>query len=128
MLANMCVEAHLRELLKRGFEVAVLKDAVAGPRHPVWGDGYQAAMINTGSWRTPCRRPPRPSIERAESSMSRAPPATTVEMARRRRLSACGRNEAMFLDDRDAIADRHDHDRSAAGRVQSDRRRQRSVR
>ena len=27
-------------------EVAVVKDATAGPRHPVWGDGYQAAMIN----------------------------------------------------------------------------------
>lgn len=46
MLANMCVEAHLRELLERGYEVAVVKDATAGPRHPVWGDGYQAAMIN----------------------------------------------------------------------------------
>jgi nicotinamidase-related amidase len=46
MLANMCVESHLRELLERGFEVAVLKDATAGPRHPVWGDGYEAAMIN----------------------------------------------------------------------------------
>jgi nicotinamidase-related amidase len=46
MLANMCVESHLRELLERGFEVAVVKDATAGPRHPVWGDGYQAAMIN----------------------------------------------------------------------------------
>jgi nicotinamidase-related amidase len=46
MLANMCVESHLRELLERGFEVAVVKDATAGPRHPQWGDGYQAAMIN----------------------------------------------------------------------------------
>ncbi|HVO01835.1 MAG TPA: cysteine hydrolase [Candidatus Cybelea sp.] len=46
MLANMCVEAHLRDLVEQGFEVAVVKDAVAGPRHPVWGDGYQAAMIN----------------------------------------------------------------------------------
>jgi nicotinamidase-related amidase len=46
MLANMCVESHLRELLEQGFEVAVVKDAVAGPRHPEWGDGYQAAMIN----------------------------------------------------------------------------------
>ena len=46
MLANMCVEAHLRELVEQGFEVAVVKDATAGPRHPVWGDGYQAAMIN----------------------------------------------------------------------------------
>ncbi|HUH85798.1 MAG TPA: cysteine hydrolase [Stellaceae bacterium] len=46
MLANMCVESHLREFLERGFQVAVVKDAVAGPRHPEWGDGYQAAMIN----------------------------------------------------------------------------------
>jgi hypothetical protein len=23
-----------------------VKDAVAGPRHPVWGDGYTAALIN----------------------------------------------------------------------------------
>jgi nicotinamidase-related amidase len=46
MLANMCVEAHLREFLERGLQVAMVKDATAGPRHPVWGDGYQAAIIN----------------------------------------------------------------------------------
>ena len=46
MLANICVEAHLRDLLEQGFEVAVVKDATAGPRHPVWGDGYQAAIVN----------------------------------------------------------------------------------
>ena len=46
MLANICVELHLRDLLEQGFEVAVVKDATAGPRHPEWGDGYQAAMIN----------------------------------------------------------------------------------
>ena len=46
MLANMCVESHLREFLEVGFEAAVIKDATAGPRHPEWGDGYQAAMIN----------------------------------------------------------------------------------
>jgi nicotinamidase-related amidase len=46
MLANICVESHLREFLEQGFEVAVVRDATAGPRHPVWGDGYQAAMIN----------------------------------------------------------------------------------
>jgi nicotinamidase-related amidase len=46
MLANVCVESHLREFLERGFEVAIVKDATAGPRHPEWGDGYQAAMIN----------------------------------------------------------------------------------
>lgn len=46
MLANMCVESHLRELLEQGFEVAVAKDATAAPRHPEWGDGYTAALIN----------------------------------------------------------------------------------
>jgi nicotinamidase-related amidase len=46
MLANMCVESHLREFLEQGFEVAMVSDATAGPRHPVWGDGYSAAIIN----------------------------------------------------------------------------------
>jgi nicotinamidase-related amidase len=46
MLANMCVESHLRELLEQGFEVAVVKDATAGPKHPEWGSGYTAALIN----------------------------------------------------------------------------------
>ena len=48
MSANLCVEAHLRELLEQGFEVAVVKDATAGARHPEIGDGYEAAMINFG--------------------------------------------------------------------------------
>jgi nicotinamidase-related amidase len=48
MLANLCVESHLRELLEQGFEVAVVKDATAGPRHPQLGDGYKAAVINYG--------------------------------------------------------------------------------
>ena len=46
MLANMCVESHLRELLEQGFEVAVGKDATAAPKHPQWGYGYTAALIN----------------------------------------------------------------------------------
>jgi nicotinamidase-related amidase len=46
MLANMCVESHLRDLLEQGFQVFVIRDAVAGPRHPQWGDGYQAALVN----------------------------------------------------------------------------------
>lgn len=46
MLANMCVESHLREFLERGFEVAVVKDAAAAPKHPKWGYGYTAALIN----------------------------------------------------------------------------------
>ncbi len=48
MLANLCVESHLRELLEQGFEVAVVKDATAAPRHPSIGDGYKAALINYG--------------------------------------------------------------------------------
>ena len=36
------------ELLEQGFEVAVVKDATAGARHPELGDGYQAALINYG--------------------------------------------------------------------------------
>jgi nicotinamidase-related amidase len=48
MLANLCVESHLRELLKQGFEIAVVKDATAGPRHPVIGSGYAAALVNYG--------------------------------------------------------------------------------
>jgi nicotinamidase-related amidase len=36
MSANLCVEAHLRELLEQGFEVAVVKDATAGARHWVF--------------------------------------------------------------------------------------------
>jgi nicotinamidase-related amidase len=46
MLANLCVESHLRELLEQGFEVAVVKDATAAPRHPELGDGYKAAIVN----------------------------------------------------------------------------------
>ncbi len=46
MSANLCVESHLRELLERGFEVAVVKDATAGARHPELGDGYQSALVN----------------------------------------------------------------------------------
>jgi nicotinamidase-related amidase len=48
MLTNLCVESHLRELLEQGFEVAVVKDATAAPRHPTIGDGYKAALINYG--------------------------------------------------------------------------------
>jgi nicotinamidase-related amidase len=45
MLANLCVESHLRDLLEQGFEVAVVRDAVAAPKLPE-GDGYYAALIN----------------------------------------------------------------------------------
>ncbi len=45
MSANLCVESHLRELLERGFEVAVVKDVTAAAQVPE-GDGYLAALIN----------------------------------------------------------------------------------
>ncbi len=45
MSANLCTEAHLRELLERGFEVAVVKDATAGAIVPE-GNGYEAALVN----------------------------------------------------------------------------------
>jgi nicotinamidase-related amidase len=45
MSANLCVEAHLRELLEQGFEVAVVRDATAAARIPD-GDGYLAALTN----------------------------------------------------------------------------------
>jgi nicotinamidase-related amidase len=45
MSANLCVQAHMHELLEQGFEVAVIKDATAGARIPE-GDGYLAALIN----------------------------------------------------------------------------------
>ena len=48
MSANLCVEAHLRELLEQGFEVAVVKDATAAAQHPELGDGYEAALTNFG--------------------------------------------------------------------------------
>ena len=45
MSANLCVEAHMRELLEQGFEVAVVTDATAGAKLPE-GDGYKAALVN----------------------------------------------------------------------------------
>lgn len=45
MSANLCTESHLRELLERGFEVAVVKDATAAAVIPD-GDGYAAALTN----------------------------------------------------------------------------------
>jgi nicotinamidase-related amidase len=45
MSANLCVEAHMRELLEQGFEVAVVRDATAAAMLPA-GDGYLAAIIN----------------------------------------------------------------------------------
>jgi nicotinamidase-related amidase len=48
MSANLCVEAHMRELTENGFEVTVVKDATAAAHHPDPGDGYAAALVNFG--------------------------------------------------------------------------------
>ncbi len=45
MSANLCTEAHMRELLERGFEVVVVTDATAAAIIPD-GDGYAAAVTN----------------------------------------------------------------------------------
>ncbi|EPR14780.1 MULTISPECIES: isochorismatase family protein [Sphingobium] len=46
-VGNLCVEAHMRDFIEHGFEVAMVRDATAGARNAE-GDGYEAAMIN---WR-----------------------------------------------------------------------------
>lgn len=48
MSANLCVEAHLRQLTEDGFKVSVVKDATAAAQHPELGDGYAAALVNFG--------------------------------------------------------------------------------
>jgi biuret amidohydrolase len=45
MSANLCTEAHMRELIEQGFEVTVVSDATAAAIGPL-GDGYAAAMTN----------------------------------------------------------------------------------
>lgn len=45
MSANLCVEAHMRELLEQGFEVAIVSDATAAAILPGM-NAYDAAMIN----------------------------------------------------------------------------------
>jgi nicotinamidase-related amidase len=56
MSANLCVQAHLHELLEQGYEIAVVRDATAAAMLPE-GDGYMAAIINfryiaNGLWTT----------------------------------------------------------------------------
>ena len=45
MSANLCVEAHMCELLEQGFEFAVVKDATAAAKVPE-GDSYTTALVN----------------------------------------------------------------------------------
>ena len=45
MSANLCTEAHMRELIEQGFEVVVAKDATAAAQTPEI-DGYASALTN----------------------------------------------------------------------------------
>lgn len=44
MVANLCVDSHMRALMENGFRVFVVKDAVAAPG----AEAYQAALVNYG--------------------------------------------------------------------------------
>jgi nicotinamidase-related amidase len=55
-VANLCLEDHMRNLIQNGFEVAMVRDAVAAAVNEE-GSGYDAAMINwrfmaNGVWTT----------------------------------------------------------------------------
>ncbi|MDA0596495.1 MAG: isochorismatase family protein [Chloroflexi bacterium] len=45
MSANLCVEAHMRDLIEDGFEVVIAKDATAGAVFPE-GDAYEVELPN----------------------------------------------------------------------------------
>jgi nicotinamidase-related amidase len=44
-VGNLCLENHMRDIIEEGFEVAMVRDAVAGSRNEE-GDAYTAAMVN----------------------------------------------------------------------------------
>lgn len=44
MVANLCVDSHMRALMENGFKVYVVKDAVGAPG----AEAYQAALVNYG--------------------------------------------------------------------------------
>jgi biuret amidohydrolase len=44
-VGNLCLEGHMRDLIENGFEVAMVRDAIAAGRNEE-GDAYQAAMVN----------------------------------------------------------------------------------
>ena len=46
-VGNLCLEAHMRDIIEMGFQVAMVRDATAGGVNEE-GDGYIAAMTN---WR-----------------------------------------------------------------------------
>jgi nicotinamidase-related amidase len=45
IIASHRIESHLRDFIEQGFEVAVVRDAVAGSKLPE-GDGYLSALVN----------------------------------------------------------------------------------
>lgn len=45
MIVSLPIESHLRDFLARGFEIAVVRDAVAGARLPE-GVGYLSTLVN----------------------------------------------------------------------------------
>ena len=44
-VGNICLENHMRDLIEAGFEVAMVRDAIAAGLNEE-GDGYVAAMVN----------------------------------------------------------------------------------
>lgn len=67
LIANLPLESHLRDFLEQGFEVAVVRDAIAGRKLPE-GDGYLSALVNfrgiaNGLWTT---KQAISALERAE--------------------------------------------------------------
>lgn len=78
MLANMCVESHLRDLLEQGFETVVAKDATAAPRHPEWGYGY--GELSTAKLTETKERQRIGSLTRLQSAIRRSPGAKHCAM------------------------------------------------
>ena len=44
-VGNLCLENHMRDLIEAGFEIAMVRDAIAAGRNEE-GDAYAAAMVN----------------------------------------------------------------------------------
>lgn len=44
-VGNLCLENHMRDLLEAGFEIAMVRDAIAAGQNEE-GDAYQASMVN----------------------------------------------------------------------------------
>ena len=44
-VGNLCLEGHMRDIIEHGFEVAMVRDAIAAGCNDE-GDGYAAAMVN----------------------------------------------------------------------------------